>query len=107
MTEEEAVAIKTEFSRKYMRKDPWSDYVNTCALSDLATAEWMTADTQTQLSPGALEAIRVRLEKKGYKADDWCITVGLRKLLPNNLRLPSAYKGLRVYICWLGEVVVH
>ena len=71
--------VKYDFLNEYMFKKPFSEYVNMCNLRNT----------------------NKKAKKKGRSP---YLYVGLRKELPENLSLPSEYKGLKIISEVIGPI---
>jgi hypothetical protein len=105
----EVTKAKEAFVQDYMKKEPYSEYVNMVGITKRYIAE-----TEIRIkSVSFVEKLKDELEKSkeilresGEDPEEWCITVGLRRKLPDYLTLPEVYKGFKVYVVAIGEIVV-
>ncbi len=85
--------IKKEFYQEYVSKSPFNNYVNGSGLSTLKVQK---------------EVLKKQLNlKSGESLDDWCLTAYLREQPPENINLPSEYKGVRVFYTVIGKIIPH
>lgn len=82
--------IKEEFQRKYFFSEPYSEYVNSCGISNLRVVQ--------------------NIKKKSFdlrdeeSLDDLCLSIMFKKEPPKDLDFPSEYKGLRVFYEVVGDI---
>lgn len=78
--------VNEEFVNEFMFQEPYSEYINMVGISTVAIqsrptcAPW-NEDPQPEL----------------------CLSVGLRKELPEDISLPDTYKGVKVFVKVVGE----
>lgn len=75
--------VKQEFQKEVCFTEPYSEYVNGCGITTIRQHDENVPENEM---------------------DDLCISVTLRKALPENLALPSVYKGVKVYSIVVGEI---
>ena len=52
------------------------------------------------------ERVKEKIRQAGEDPEEWYIMVGLRKPLPDHLTLPEVYKGYKVFVEVVGEVIL-
>lgn len=79
---DEVKRIKEEFQKQYVFIKPYSDYTSGCGISMIKL-----------------------LDKNAHcdVADDFCIIVFLRELLPKNLSMPTEYQNVKVFTMVAGK----
>ncbi|QQG45590.1 MAG: hypothetical protein HYW89_01545 [Candidatus Sungiibacteriota bacterium] len=80
---QEVERIKKQFEQEYFFAQPYSEYVNMCGIAKIGVRDKI-----------------VPIDVAG----DFCILVGLRKPLPQNLSLPTEYQGVKVVVGVIGEI---
>lgn len=98
---ERAEKAQNEFAEAFAFKEPWSNYVNVVGLTKRFMVEWIKNGQK-----GSPESVKDSLAKLGRDPDEWTISVGLRRTLPDDLVIPSEYKGIPVNIDVIGEITL-
>jgi len=80
---QEVELVKKAFERE---DEPYWDYIATCGISQV----------------GIKDKNATAAEK-----DDFCISIGLRCLLPPDIKLPNEYRGVKVLAQVVGEAVAQ
>lgn len=111
MTEEqlrEVMKVKEAFVRDYMKKEPYNEYVNMVGVTKRYIAETeiriKSVPSVGELKEEELEKSKEILRKAGEDPEEWCVMVGLRRVLPDDLTLPEVYRGIRIYVTVIGEI---
>ena len=89
MQPEQIKQIKQEFVNEYFLKEPYSQYMNMCAIR-VPNKERMREDGNQENSEESIDGL--------------CLRVGLRTEPPADIEFPSEYKGVRVLYEVIGEI---
>lgn len=75
--------IKDAYRQKYVRQEPYSQYVTGCGISLLEVLVELCGDNIVL--------------QEGESLDDYCLKVDLSQQPPQDVKLPSFYCGVRVH----------
>ena len=95
----EIEGIVKEFMEKYYDTEPFRECVVLCGYAQSFIAEWNTRGRNT-----AVDKLEKELTAEGKDPYAWVLQIGLRKELPEGVKIPSEFQGLKVYVEWIGEL---
>jgi len=77
-----------DFTKEYMKQEPYCSYVNFIGISDA----------------GLIERMRNKKIKMSNISGERCFYVSLREDLPVGLEIPNTYHGVKVYTRVVGDI---
>jgi len=84
--------LKEAYVSKYMDQKPWSEYINGVGISKVGL--------QLELQKGYTP-------RNDGTLDNLCLSVTLRREIPDDLRLPEKFQEVSVYYKVVGEIVPY
>ncbi len=93
LSEQQLKPIKEDFMAKYLTVAPLSEYFSGCGISNLRIKQ----ETTKSVLP----------LRKGESLDDLCLHVLLNREPSKDIKLPSEYRGVRVFYQVVGEITMQ
>jgi len=94
--------IVREFMEKYYDAESFRECVIMCGYSQYYVMEWATRKIVGENK--SVAQIREEIIKKGEDPYGWVLQIGLRKKIPEGIEIPDEFKGLKIYVEWIGNI---